>query len=84
MRIKLPYVTPLLAGLATAAAIAAAPTAMAAAVTPTAGGQSCTAAVCDTPGNVQIDEYPGSSNGGFTPYGNFHEGPLTGHGGGGR
>jgi hypothetical protein len=58
MRIKLSYVTTLLAAGAAATAIAAAPTAMA-----DPGPQSCvylgvSATQCQTPGNVQINDNP--------------------------
>lgn len=59
MRIKLSYLTPLLAAGAAAAAIAAAPMA---AATAAASPQSCSSvgagSECQTPGNVQINDSP--------------------------
>src|SRR3954447_9614137 len=52
MRIKLTYIAPLLAAGAAAVAIAAAPTAAAAI------GQTCSGNVCQSPGNVQINNAP--------------------------
>ena len=73
MRIKLSYLTPLLAAGATAAAISAAPTAAAADV------HSCqpASAVCQSPGNVQIDNSPASVQVG--PYGPLYDGYARGH-----
>jgi hypothetical protein len=82
MQIGRKYITPALAAGAAAVAIVAAPTAVATAVTPGPVDQACTAAVCDKPGNVQIDESAGSSVSGAAGYGNFHGGNQTGHGGG--
>jgi hypothetical protein len=72
MRIKLTYITPLLAAAA-AVAIAAAPTAAA------ANGQTCSGNICQSPGNVQINNTPPPVQ--YYPYGNM---PflLGGHGGG--
>jgi hypothetical protein len=51
MRIKLTYITPLLAaGAAAVVAIAAAPTAAA------ANGQACSGNICQSPGDVQIND----------------------------
>jgi len=50
MRIKLTYIAPLLAAGAAAVAIAAAPTAAAANV------QNCSGNICQSPGNVQIND----------------------------
>jgi len=50
MRIKLTYIAPLLAAGAAAVAIAAAPTAAA------ANGQTCSGNICQSPGNVQIND----------------------------
>ena len=50
MRIKLNHLKPLLAAGAAAVAIAAAPTA--------AAEESCSGAVCQSPGNVQINDAP--------------------------
>jgi hypothetical protein len=61
MHIKPSYLTPLLATAAAAAAIAAAPIA---AADPT---QSCAGAVCQSPGNVQINNSPPPVQ--FYPYG---------------
>ena len=52
MRIKLTYIAPLLAAGAAAVAIAAAPTAAA------ANGQTCSGNICQSPGNVQINNAP--------------------------
>jgi hypothetical protein len=52
MRIKLTYIAPLLAAGAAAVAIAAAPTAAAANV------QTCSGVICQSPGNVQINDAP--------------------------
>jgi hypothetical protein len=91
MSIKLKYLTPLLGAGAVAAVIAGAPIAAAASV-----GQSCGAdgsgSVCQSPGNVQINDAPPPANfypyggdafllGGYGGYGGFHGG---GHGGGHR
>ena len=74
MRIKLTYITPLLAAAAAAVAIAAAPTAAAA-----NGQQTCSGNICQSPGNVQINNTPPPVQ--YYPYGNM---PflLGGHGGG--
>ena len=61
MRIKLTYITPLLAAAAAAVAIAAAPTAAA------ANGQTCSGNICQSPGNVQINDSPPPVQ--FYPYG---------------
>jgi hypothetical protein len=78
MRIALNYITPLLAAGAVAAAIAAAPIADAA---PT--GKSCAGAgsgtVCQSPGNVEINNAPPPVS--FYPYGNM---PFLLGGGGHR
>jgi hypothetical protein len=73
MRIKLTYITPLLAAAAAAVAIAAAPTAAA-----VANGQTCSGNICQSPGNVQINNAPPPVQ--YYPYGNM---PflLGGHGG---
>jgi len=52
MRINLTYIAPLLAAGAAAVAIAAAPTAAA------ASGQTCSGTICQSPGNVQINNAP--------------------------
>ena len=72
MRIKLTYITPLLAAGAAAVAIAAAPTAAAVAIAaaPTAAaanGQTCSGNICQSPGNVQINDSPPTVQ--FHPYG---------------
>jgi hypothetical protein len=72
MRIKLSYITPLLAAGAAAAAIGAAPTA-GAAPTP----RSCTGAICQSPGNVEIVNTPPQVT--YHPYGNMPY-LLGGHG----
>jgi len=61
MRIKLTYITPLLAAAAAAVAISAAPTAAA------ANGQTCSGNICQSPGNVQINDSPPPVQ--FYPYG---------------
>jgi hypothetical protein len=70
MRIKLSYLTPLLGAAAAAVAITAAPMA-AAASTVTDPSQSCgmsgSGTVCESPGNVQINDAPPAAN--FYPYG---------------
>jgi hypothetical protein len=73
MRISLTYIAPLIGAAATAAAIAAAPTA-AAAVGPAATSspqQNCAASgagsICQSPGNVQINDAPPPVQ--FYPYG---------------
>jgi hypothetical protein len=75
MRIKLTYITPLLAAGAAAAAIAAAPTALAA---PAAALRSCIGAICQSPGNVEINNAPPSVS--YHPYGDMPY-LLGGHGG---
>ncbi len=72
MRIKLTYIAPLLAAAAAAVAIAAAPTAAAANV------QNCLGNICQSPGNVQINNAPPPVS--YHPYGDM---PflLGGHGG---
>jgi hypothetical protein len=93
MRVKLTYLTALLAAGAAAVAISAAPIASAA---PTPLQQSCTETVsgseCESPGNVEINDTPPPVN--FDPYGDdglliggygaygFHGGGF--HGGGGH
>ena len=94
MGVKLSYLPPLLAAGAAAAAISAAPIASAASTTTQ---QSCSdsvsGSVCESPGNVEINDTPGSMN--FEPYGDdgfliggngaygFHGGGFGGgHGGG--
>jgi len=61
VRIKLNYIAPLLAAGAAAVAIAAAPTAAA------ANGQSCSGNICQSPGNVQINDSPPPVQ--YYPYG---------------
>jgi hypothetical protein len=77
MRIKLNYITPLLAAGAVAAAIAAAPIA-AAAPTGQSGAGTASSTVRQSPGNVEINDSPPPVS--FYPYGNM---PflLGGHGG---
>ena len=73
MRIKLGYFTPLLGAAAVAAAISAAPIAAAAPGTqaPAQPQQSCAGSgsgtVCQSPGNVQINDGPPPVQ--FYPYG---------------
>jgi uncharacterized membrane protein YgcG len=79
MRIKLSYVTPLLGAAAAAVAISAAPIASAADNGPQQScGASGTGTVCESPGNVQINDAPPAV--GFYPYGG--EAFLLGGGGG--
>jgi hypothetical protein len=59
VRIKLNYIAPLLAAGAAAVAIAAAPAAAAA--------QSCSGNICQSPGNVQINDAPPPVS--YQPYG---------------
>jgi hypothetical protein len=75
MRIKLTYITPLLAAAAAAVAIAAAPMAVA------ANGQTCSGNICQSPGNVQINNTAPATR--YYPYGNmpFLLGGHGGHGG---
>jgi hypothetical protein len=67
MRTRLGYLTALLGSVATAVAIAAAPIASAAPITPQ---QPCATSgsgtVCQSPGNVQIDDAPPPVQ--FDPY----------------
>jgi hypothetical protein len=98
MRIKLNYITPLLAAGAAAAAIATAPMAFAAptgAVNPLQAQESCmdvgADTQCQSPGNVQINDSPGYPQYPYFPYpyyggdfdGGFHGGFHGGFGGGG-
>jgi hypothetical protein len=73
MRIQLTYIAPLLASGAAAVAIASAAPAAAA-----ANGQTCSGNVCQSPGNVQINNAPPPVQ--YHPYGDM---PflLGGHGG---
>ena len=77
MRINLTYIAPLLAAGAAAVAIAAAPVAAAAST-----GQSCSGSgsgtICQSPGNVQVNNVPPPVQ--YHPYGDL---PflLGGHGG---
>ena len=94
MRIKLSHMTPLLGAAAAAVAIIAAPIASAAPSGPP-GQESCgpsgAGTVCQSPGNVQINDSPPPVN--FYPYGGdafllggggFGGGFGGGHGGGHR
>ena len=72
MRIKFSYFTPILGAAAVAAAIAAAPIASAApGAHPAAPQQTCAASgagtICQSPGNVQINDAPPPVQ--FYPYG---------------
>jgi hypothetical protein len=70
MRIKLNYITPLLAAGAAAVAIAAAPAAAAAEVQSCVNSGSST--VCQSPGNVQVNSSsPAPSAGPYAAYGPF-------------
>jgi len=84
MRINLNYIAPLLAAGATAVAITAAPIAAAAPAPAAAPHGACDAGVsgsiCETPGNVEINDSPPGVN--FDPYGD--DGFLLGYGGGFR
>jgi hypothetical protein len=72
------YIAPLLGAAAAAIAISAAPIADAAtSIAP--NQESCTGAVCQSPGNVQINDAPPAAN--FYPYGGSAF--LLGGGGGG-
>lgn len=79
MRIRLSYLTPLLAAGAAAAAVALAPTALADDTTgPDPATQSCTSAgsdtECQSPGNVQINDSPGPVQ--YTPQYPYWEGSF--------
>jgi hypothetical protein len=93
MRVKLSYLIPLLAAGAAAVAISAAPIASAASTTQQSCSDSVSGSVCESPGNVEINDSPGPMN--FDPYGDegfllggygaygFHGGGFGGgHGGG--
>jgi opacity protein-like surface antigen len=93
MRVKLSYLTPLLAAGAAAVAISAAPIASAASTTQQSCNESVSGSVCESPGNVEINDTPGPMD--FQPYGDdgfliggyggygFHGGGFGGgHGGG--
>ena len=83
MRMKMSYLTPLLGAAAAAAAIIAAPIAAAASTGPGAIQQSCgsssSGTVCQSPGNVEINDSPPPVS--YYPYGG--EALLLGGGGGG-
>ena len=81
MSIKLNYIAPLLAAGAAALAITVAPIA-AAASTPTKGAcdAGVTGSICETPGNVEINDSPPPVS--YDPYGD--DGFLLGYGGGFR
>ena len=92
MRIKKRHLTPVLAALAAAAAISAAPIADAA-TSLIPNQQSCAGTVCESPGNVQVNDAPPAAQ--FYPYGGSAfllgggssfvgaGGGFHGHGGGG-
>jgi hypothetical protein len=97
MNIKFRYISPLLGAVAAAAAIGAAPIANAStSIIP--NQESCAGAVCESPGNVQINDAPPAAS--FYPYGGdafllggggfvgggggFHGGGGGFHGGGGH
>src|SRR6478735_8234109 len=84
MGIKLNYIAPLFAAGAAAVAIAAAPIAAAAPAPAAAPHGACDAGVsgsiCETPGNVEINDSPFAVN--YDPYGD--NGFLLGYGGGFR
>jgi hypothetical protein len=75
MRIKLSYITPLIAAGAAAVAIVAAPTAFAQSCDDLGAGQT----ECQSPGNVQINDSPGPVQ--YTPQYPYWEGDLFSHGG---
>jgi hypothetical protein len=81
MKLKLAYVTPVLAAVAAAAAIVAAPIASAAPTSQSCGVSSA-GTVCQSPGNVQINDSPPPVQ--FYPYGGdaFLLGSDGYHGGG--
>lgn len=88
MRITMRYMAPFLGAAAAAMAISAAPIA-GAATTILPNQESCTGAVCQSPGNVQINDAPPAAN--FYPYGGdafllggggYFGGPRGGSGGG--
>jgi hypothetical protein len=81
MRIKLSYLTPLLAAGASAVAISAAPIASAASTTQQSCSESVSGSVCESPGNVEINDTPGPMD--FQPYGDdgFLIGGFGGYGG---
>jgi hypothetical protein len=81
MRIKLNYIAPLLATGAAAVAITVAPIASAASA-PTHGAcdAGVSGSICETPGNVEINDSPPAVN--YDPYGD--DGFLLGYGGGFR
>jgi hypothetical protein len=93
MPIKLSYLTPLLAAGAAAAAISAAPIASADSTTQQSCNESVSGSVCESPGNVEINDTPGPMD--FQPYGEdgfliggyggygYHGGGFHGGGGGG-
>jgi hypothetical protein len=78
MRIKLNYIAALLATGAAAVAIAAAPIAAAASTPKGACDAGVTGSICETPGNVEINDSPPPVS--YDPYGD--EGLLLGYGGG--
>jgi hypothetical protein len=97
MRIRMNYLTPLLAAGAAAAAIATAPAALAAptgAANPAQAQESCvdlnSGSQCESPGNVQINDSPQGPiypYYGYYPfyggyYGDYHGGYGGGHSGG--
>jgi hypothetical protein len=69
MRIKLTYITPLLAAGAVAAAIAAAPIAGAASTGKSCTGSGGSGTICQSPGNVEINNAPPPVQ--YYPYGNM-------------
>ncbi len=79
MKIKLHYIAPFLAAGSVAVAIAAAPIAGAAS-TPASGAcdAGVSGSICETPGNVEINDSPPGVN--YDPYGD--DGFLLGYGGG--
>ena len=84
MRIRLSYITPILAGAA-AAAIASAPTAMADPVQQSCTYQGESETQCQSPGNAQINDAPPYLQ--YEPQypyfgGDFHHGGDFGFGGG--
>ena len=95
MGIKLTYLAPLLAAGAAAVAISAAPIASADSTKQQSCDESVSGSVCESPGNVQINDTPGPMDfepygedgfllGGFGGNGGFHGGFHGGGGGGGH
>jgi hypothetical protein len=78
MRIGLKYITPVLAAGAAAVAIAAAPTAAAASTQSSCTDVGGSATLCQSPGNVQLNDSPPVD---FAPLYPYWEGSYGGYGG---